>query len=136
LNQQLGTEVSSVSDEALEYLMRYNWPGNVRELQNALERAICASRGNRLVLEDFTLGEEMDHQIAVNYMGGTGYGNAHIHTNYKENVVSLVEKKDLMEKETILKTLEACNHNRTQAAKMLNISRTALYKKLKKHGIQ
>ena len=136
LNQQLGTEISSISDEALDYLMHYDWPGNVRELQNALERAIHASRGEQLVLENFTLGEDMAGQIPVNYMEGNSYVNTHIHMNNKENVVSLEKKKELMEREMILKTLEACNQNRTQAAKMLNISRTALYKKLKKHGIQ
>ncbi len=50
-SQRLGKSVSSVSEEAMDRLVRYGWPGNVRELQNVIERAVVLSRGPVLELD-------------------------------------------------------------------------------------
>jgi transcriptional regulator with PAS, ATPase and Fis domain len=127
-NDSLGTDIKGISEEALDYLSRYDWPGNVRELQNAVERAMNICRGEELVLKNFRLGETMQNNALP-----------HALPNYmatEEEVESLSEKKEAMEKETILAALEACDNNRSKAARILNISRTSLYKKFKKYNIK
>jgi len=48
--KRLGRSISSVSEQAMDWLTNYSWPGNVRELQNIIERAVILSPGNMLVL--------------------------------------------------------------------------------------
>ncbi|WZL73861.1 sigma 54-interacting transcriptional regulator [Clostridiaceae bacterium 35-E11] len=126
LNDQMDTKITGISQDALNYLMSYNWPGNVRELQNVVERAIYSCFGDKLVLKNFIAGESMEEQVATH----------HVDVKDGERTQSLSEKKDCAERETILLALKACDQNRVKTARMLNISRTALYKKLKKYNIK
>ncbi|MCY2966875.1 MAG: sigma 54-interacting transcriptional regulator, partial [Planctomycetota bacterium] len=50
-NRQLGTAVTSISEESLERMQQYNWPGNVRELQNAIRESLIRSSGPVLIPE-------------------------------------------------------------------------------------
>ena len=134
-NMEMGRDVGELSGDALSCLMEYDWPGNVRELQNAIERAMACSRGDRLEEDDFRrfstgrsiFGEGIYHGIDVT-------SSAPHHTE-KKAVRSLSEQKAESEKEAIRHALEACGGNKSRAARMLNISRTLLYKKLEKYEI-
>ena len=175
--------VSSISDEAIEYLMAYDWPGNVRELQNTIERAMALTWSERLEANHFkkymakyhihqkvqinglTFNTPKDMQKASNIISQdhdvyheiykdkapTVNNSEHpvpiseINTSFSENIqntkvdndltVSLKELKNESEKKAILHALEASGHNKAKAARMLNISRTLLYKKLAKYNI-
>ena len=176
--------VSSISDEAIEYLMSYDWPGNVRELQNTIERAMALTWSERLEANHFrkymakyhihqkvqingvTFDTPHTHQKAsiinkrkinsdnlaetVFETGDNVSDGANISDNEKNTIisqntsesvavndltVSLKELKDESEKKAILSALEASGHNKAKAARMLNISRTLLYKKLAKYNI-
>ena len=96
--------------------MKYSWPGNIRELQNVLERAMNNCYGSVLTLEHFDFFEE-------NYM-----------KNKKTSITIKQQKQDL-EKIRILDLLSKNKGNKTATADELGISRTALYKKLKKYEI-
>lgn len=115
-NQENARNVQGFSDNAREAFMSYSWPGNVRELQNTIERAVVLA--TEPVLEpqhfnfDWMLRTSNAHDVGVNI--GTTVGE--------------------MEKALILKTLEACRDNRTQAAKLLGISVRTLRNKLKEYG--
>ncbi|MCL2436947.1 MAG: sigma 54-interacting transcriptional regulator [Clostridiales bacterium] len=125
LNKQLNRNVKGITRETLTYLKEKEWPGNVRELHNALERAINASRNDELTRDCFTFDE----------VGDLRFLNSRRTPEYENADKPLSERKKNLEKEAILNTLEICGHNKSKAAKMLNISRTMLYKKMDKYQI-
>ena len=104
--------------QAVKSLRGYDWPGNVRELSNVLERTLSRIEGKTVRLEDLPF-----------FISGKQQRKA---TDVRTTMKKLQEKA---EKDTILSCLEECGYNKTQAAKMLGIHRTLLYRKIKKHGI-
>ncbi|MGF6905592.1 sigma-54 interaction domain-containing protein [Fusobacterium sp. PH5-44] len=119
LNFQLGKHIIKVSDEANEKLMEYDWPGNIRELQNVVERAMNMADSLILEWEDF-----------YDY-----FENKQLKKRIKNNNFSIKTIKKNLEKEIISDALEKTSNNKTKTAKMLGISRTILYKKLKEYDI-
>ena len=106
-------------------LMDYAWPGNVRELQNILARAVILSKGPRLVPED--LPDKLRgpaRPAGPAPAGGLG-----------ELPPEGLTLKD-METELIINTLKQSQGNKTQAARMLGISRKGLYEKMQRLGIK
>jgi len=97
---------------ALDYLLRYPWPGNVRELENALERAAVFSGGGKITPE--CLPPKIVHGASI----ATGIGDP---TRSLEDV----------EREHIRAVLARVNGNRSRAAKILGISPTTLWRRLR-----
>ena len=122
LNKNLGTYIQSVSSSAMKLLMQYSWPGNVRELQNALESAMNVADSPILRKEDFF---ELNTKIRTKE-----YRKMLLKDKY-----NLQNAKADFEKSIILEVLEICKNNHVQAAQMLDISRTMLYKKIAQYGI-
>ncbi len=112
-------QAESISDQALDTLMRYSWPGNVRELKNVVERAIALCRGSVIEIDD----------LPSSLMQGT------VAEARKDRVPPLKETTCAAERQAILKALQATENNKSAAAKLLEIHRTALYQKMVKHGI-
>ena len=108
IGARIGTEVTQVSDEALRRLLDYNWPGNVRELQNALEAALIRAPGTTLRAEDLP---------------------AEVRAAATDTDTSTEEA------ERIRAALDQTNGNRTEAAKLLGISRATLYRRLDEYDI-
>src|SRR4029453_5969659 len=54
--RELGRRITKVPQSVMDALQGYSWPGNVRELENVVERAMIASEGETLQLDDMTLG--------------------------------------------------------------------------------
>ncbi len=109
-------DISSLSPDAADQLLRYEWPGNVRELENAMERAVALARGKRVERED--LPEEV-RDAFPNPMTLSGP----------------VRPLDEVEKEYILAALELNGGNQTHTALQLKIGSATLYRKLKKYGV-
>ena len=63
--RELGRRITKVPQSVLDALQRYSWPGNVRELENVVERAMIASDGETLQLDDTTLGRRSVPQANV-----------------------------------------------------------------------
>lgn len=123
LNHDLGMRVEKISDEAIEKLMLYDWPGNVRELQNTIERAMNMSMGIKLEWTHF-----------LDYFSNKDLSAAvYIKKNKK---VMIKDAKGDLEKNMIIETIKKCQNNKSKASEMLGISRTALYKKIKKYNIK
>jgi Nif-specific regulatory protein len=105
---QLGRGPRRFSAEALAAIRAGSWPGNVRELKNAVERAIVLGQGEEVVTADLGL------QVAPNACPATA------------EMLSLKEA----ERQHILRVLERCGGNKTQACRILGIGRATLYAKL------
>lgn len=106
-----GRSFSGFSAEASRAMLGYRWPGNVRELENTIERITTLYDG--VQVEASQLPEEI-----------TGSSVLQGEQAYKK------------EKEDILDALKRANYSKTKAAKLLGISRVALWKKMKKEGIK
>jgi len=116
-----GKKKSAFTEEALEYLEKYNWPGNVRELENVVERAVVLSRNGSIKVEDLP-----NHIIEYAAQGqGMEY-----------HPMCLREALEEPEKKIIEMALRKNNWNRQHTAEMLDINRTTLYKKMKRYGLE
>jgi len=100
-----------LTDKAFDKLTMYPWPGNIRELKHTIEKAVILS-------DQFRIGPE----------------NLYLSMNLLEQPGDSYKLSDV-ERRTIIEVLDRCSGNYSEAARMLDISRTTLYVKLKKYGI-
>ncbi|MDD2373049.1 MAG: sigma 54-interacting transcriptional regulator [Syntrophomonadaceae bacterium] len=115
-NQENGTTVKGINNEALQLLASYHWPGNIRELNIAIERACIDARKGILTVD--------------NLLRFTQYisGQSAITRDYSD--FDIQEARKEAEKAVIIRALQASNNNRRKAAELLGISRSALYNKI------
>jgi DNA-binding NtrC family response regulator len=124
----IGKEVVGFTPEALVMLAEYRWPGNVRELQNVVERAVVACRGPMIAPSNIALVPDEPRP--------TPYARPQSHRFHAGlGIRPLKEALEEPEKQIILQALEALNWNRQETARVLDINRTTLYKKMKKYGL-
>ncbi len=117
-----GARVKTLAPEAARRLAEYRWPGNVRELENAIERAVIISRGDRITVED--LPRELQQTSA----------HPHRRAAFKlpEGGVNLED----VERDLIRQALDRTGGNQTQAARLLGITRHTLLYRLDKYGLK
>jgi len=113
-NQQLNKDIIGFSPEVVTIFQNYNWPGNLRELQNCVKRATLLSQG------DFIESEVLPAEF---FQIQKQQGN--------NGSFSLSEN----EKEAIIHALSKAQNNKSEAAKLLKITRKTLYNKLKQYNI-
>jgi DNA-binding NtrC family response regulator len=113
-----GKPVESISASAMQILLNYHWPGNVRELQNIIERACALAKGTVLDASDI----HIDVRPAKASNGGPGF---------LPDGMTLERWED----EMIQEALRRANGNKSQAARLLGLSRNALRYRLSKIGI-
>jgi two-component system response regulator HydG len=104
--------VDHVTRKTIERLIAYEWPGNVRELENAIERAVVLSKSRTIDLADFSFLQS------------------------PPTMPSKPRSLREMEKHYIQRILEECGWNITRAAKILDINRVTLHKKIKRFDMQ
>lgn len=109
--------VEGISKEALDCLISYLWPGNIRELENTIERAIILAKKPLIEKEDLLLSSSSITSL--------------------DKVSFSLGSKSLrkMERSLLANALEETNWNLSKAAQILEISRTTLYSKIKKHKL-
>jgi transcriptional regulator with PAS, ATPase and Fis domain len=115
LNQILGTSITGIDIRAKETTLAYTWPGNVRELRNVMERAMTFAENGKIRFED--LPDYLVKQVSIKEPAPN---------------VSLVENAEL---EAIKKALIQVQGNKVKAARLLGISRSGLYEKIKKYKL-
>jgi DNA-binding NtrC family response regulator len=113
-----GKPVESITPEAMQILVNYHWPGNVRELQNIIERACALAKDTVLKVDDIHL----DVRPARITNGAS---------NFLPEGMTLEQWED----EMIRESLRRANGNKSQAARLLGLSRNALRYRLSKIGI-
>jgi len=112
-HKRFSCSAKKITPEAEKLLLNYSWPGNVRELENAVERAVILSKDDALDVEAFSFlsrEKRVEGRPQDLSLGGN-------------------------ERYLIEKALEETKGNIIQSAKLLGISRTTLYSKIEKHGI-
>jgi len=112
----------TLSDDVLKVLLAYDWPGNVRELENCLERTYAFTSGSLIQLAD--LPPEIANLPAPAPSSGNGNGHA--------KIIPMAE----LEKQTIISAITELNGDKLQAARLLGIGKTTLYRKLKDYAME
>jgi len=118
ISEQRGCMPLQLADDALEVLLQYSWPGNVRELDNVLERASAFCTGDTIKRED------LPAEIC-------GDGK----TDGPANGVLAGRPLKEVERMAIEQTLDYCNGNKAQAARVLEISGKSIYNKMRRLGL-
>ncbi len=116
LAARLKRPTPTLTDQAMQLLEGQHWPGNIRELQNVLEKSMVLSRADVLDVDDLILGERR------------------VQTS-EPTELSLKKAMAKLEREYITRALDATGGNRTQAAKVLEISLRSLIYKIKEYEI-
>lgn len=133
--------VKGFSQAGREILLRYSFPGNVRELENMVERAVALCRPGEDVQAWDLCGMPSCPFLGGPPQEGCGFcseglaGKSALPAGRKEAVDSLAAAREQFEKQYILSILERADGSRTLAAKILGLSRKALWEKCKRYGI-
>jgi two-component system response regulator HydG len=126
--QEFHKSVQGFTRDALDVLQRHDWPGNVRELEAAIQRAVALCGGLRITSSH--LAPILNHHRQSR--SGNGCTNR---PHLKMGIRPLKEALEEPEKRIIIQALQAFNWNRQETARVLDINRTTLYKKMKKYGL-
>ena len=126
--RQLGKDIRGLSPEALDVLNAHSWPGNVQELVGVIERAVIVCRGLRIEPNHLAL-------IPRNLNEARPLAPRARRPDPAVEILPLKEALEEPEKQLILRALEALSWNRQETARVLDINRTTLYKKMKKYGL-
>ncbi len=113
----------SINETVVKKLSEYNWPGNVRELSNTIERAVIISRSDEIQSSDIILPKNIVNFEEEISMSGS---LKHVTTKFVKRI----------EIKMIKDTLEITKNNKTEAAKLLEISYKTILEKIKEYGIQ
>jgi two-component system response regulator AtoC len=120
-NSRLNKKIEGIAPAAMSRLLEYSWPGNVRELENMIERALVLTEDPLLLSDHFP--SELAQQFSGDHLDEIFDGH------------SLKAAQKLMEKKLITKALKKTEGNRTQAARLLEISHPSLLSKIKTYNI-
>jgi two-component system response regulator HydG len=127
-SREFHKSVAGFTRDALEVLQKHDWPGNVRELAAAIKRAVALCNGPRITSNH--LAPILNHG-RQSRAGGSATPRPHL----KMGVRPLKEALEAPEKRFIIQALQAFNWNRQETARVLDINRTTLYKKMKKYNL-
>jgi transcriptional regulator with PAS, ATPase and Fis domain len=127
LNQKKHTQVTGISEKAMELMTAHSWPGNVRELRNMMERLIVLTQEGEIYPSD--LPQKL--------------------RNTRSNISAIIPDIEMsdqgvclstavadFEKSLIFQSMKIANGVKKNAAKLLNINRTTLIEKIKRHNIE
>jgi len=117
-NRQFGKHINGFTPEAQQALLSYSWPGNVRELKNIIERAVFLCEGEVITRDD----------LAIELTSDPSSGGPNVSPSGDEVVLPL----DLVVKRYIHEVLEKTGGNKSQAARLLGITRKTLRERLER----
>jgi len=119
LAPDMGCRVESITDAAIEKLMSYHWPGNVRELENVIERSLVMCTGTALDAADIKLESAPRPR-------------AQSDSHFLPEGLTL----DQYEQDIIREALRRADGNKSQAARLLGLTRNALRYRLTQMGLE
>lgn len=121
-NQKTGKSIEGVTQPSMRILMDYTWPGNVRELENAIEHAFVLCAGQNI--DVFDLPVEI-RQLAYR----SGFPEAHA------SPTPALFSSEKLSRATLIDLLDACGWNKAEVGRRVGLSRTAIWKYMKKWDI-
>ncbi len=122
--KKLKRNIHGISDQAMEALARYSWPGNVRELRHVIERACVLCEGSTIYLDHFP--DEIQNPAV----------QIHEQRDNRTRLTSVTTLPPyISEEDEIIEILKRARGNKSKAARMLNIDRSTLYRKMQRFGI-
>jgi DNA-binding NtrC family response regulator len=104
-----------VSDEVMEIFQNAYWPGNIRQLKNIVERAVVLAKGDRITVKE----------LPVEFLG----------TKKRSEMTGSKLTLKEMERQTMKNVLQECKGNKSEACRILGISRKAFYKRLRDYQL-
>jgi two-component system NtrC family response regulator len=113
-SREYNSSAMDFSPEAIAAMEAYDWPGNVRELESRIKRGIIMAEGNRIHPEDMELGDTITEPMPLN----------------------LKEVREDAERKAIVRAMNHCNQNISDAANALGITRPTLYSLLERLGLK
>jgi DNA-binding NtrC family response regulator len=117
------TEALSISKEAMEWLERYPWPGNVREVEEVIEGAVAREQGPTVMVQD--LPQALREQSRAPRSNGDAFPLPPGRIDVRE-----------LEKDLIRQALEQAHQNKSQAAKLLGLSRTQMRARMRLYRLE
>ena len=121
MNEKTGKKVQSLSRQTMRTLMDYHWPGNVRELENAIEHAFVLCNRRQIEFEDLPIEIRQPRSRA----------DCHISADPPPRT----KTRNPLTKETLVDMLEECGWNKAEVGRRAGLSRTAIWKYMKKWNI-
>ncbi len=121
-NREFGKKVEGLTSEAMDLLETYRWPGNVREICNVVERAVLLTEGSHIDVD--SLPPEVAEQGREEERAGAislGPGGVDL---------------EQLERELLVEALRIAEGNRTEAGRLLGLSRHQIRNRLKKYGVE
>ncbi|MBU1712610.1 MAG: sigma-54 dependent transcriptional regulator, partial [Proteobacteria bacterium] len=118
-NIRSSKKIKSMSSEVIDVFLKYSWPGNIRELESAIEYAAIHCKHNHIELDN----------LPPSYLAGIDQ------EIIKHSLLSHHNSIDPIGFEKLQKALEESRWNKTETANRLNISRTTLWRMMKKYGL-
>lgn len=131
-NAEMNKEVRGVTPEAMEMLMNYSYPGNVRELENVLEHAMVLCRSTLITVHN--LPKEVLH--TPDSLVQIGPNSIVEDANMVHVDVKTQDPLGEVAKETIIRVLDQCGWRLGPTAQRLNMSRTTLWRRMKRFDIK
>ena len=124
-NYKNNRQLEGILEEALQVMVSYSWPGNVRELRNVIERLVVLKGCGKISVHD--LPKELK---TINGQ------RTNLSIEISDDGICLNSAVTEFEKDLILQSLEKTKWVKNKAAKLLQLNRTTLVEKIKRHRIQ
>ncbi len=124
-NTRFKKKTDSFSSEVIELFELFPWPGNVRQLRKEVERLVALTRNGEPVTPEKCSQELLDFFS----------GNSPPEHLRRADDLSIPDQVEKLERKLITQALEKSGNNKSQTARLLNISRQGLFKKMKRYGI-
>ncbi|MFO7973708.1 MAG: sigma 54-interacting transcriptional regulator [Candidatus Hydrogenedentota bacterium] len=131
-NEETGKNIQGLTPDAIRMAMDYCWPGNVRELENAIEHAFVTCNGAFIGPFDLPIEirrVELKQQLCDDASPFDGFT---ISGTYAEGAS---RRKRGNNREELIAVLDACDWNKAEAARRLGITRTSVWRRMKKLGV-
>ncbi len=124
-NETYNKKIQRIHPLAEEILLNYHWPGNVRELRNLIEKIVIFSEQDEISADDM-----LNALFGINNVE-----NPLFNPSIPDGIVYIHIAHKIFEKNYLQYVLNKVGGKKTEAAKLLGIDRSNLYKKLRKHGL-
>jgi len=136
ISKELGLQEPTVTSSAMEYLVNYDWPGNVRELANTIHKLLIINKGLPIERDDVVKALEERPSKSVSPTDLEEAVRRLISCALKGGEEGLYEElMDQFSRFVIAEALRICNGNKSQAARLLGLSRPTLHSKIEKYKL-